>query len=47
LSEAIKTGGDKAIEKWIDDTMPSPIDPYNDIKNNLEDWVEEAIRNNG
>jgi hypothetical protein len=120
--EKIKTGGDKAIEKWIDDTMkkrscvvvligtetaqrpwvkyeikkawaerkgllgihinhlkdpkkgtcikganpfapftfkdkqgniktipcktPSLIDAYNDIKNNLEGWVEEAIRNN-
>ena len=25
---------------------PSPSDAYNDIKSNLADWVEEAIKNN-
>lgn len=34
------------ILKSIPCKNPSSLDTYNDIKNNLENWVEEAIRNN-
>lgn len=32
--------------KIIPCKTPSSSDAYNDIKNNMEDWVEEAIENN-
>lgn len=32
--------------KTIPCKSPSSIDTYNDIKNNIESWVEEAIKNN-
>jgi len=33
--------------KTIPSKSPNSTDAYNDIKNNLEEWIEEAIKNRG
>lgn len=43
LQFTFKDGNGK--EKTIPCKNPNPSDAYNDIKNNLEDWIEDAIEN--
>lgn len=35
--------GNKSLADIVKCHNPNPKDPYNDIKNNLERWIEEAI----
>lgn len=46
--ELIVIDDNKELSDIVKCYNPDPSDPYNDIKNNLEKWVEEAIqiRNN-
>lgn len=36
--------GNRLLSEYVHCYNPNPYDPYNDVKNNLESWIETAIK---
>ena len=38
--------GDRKLSEFVPCYNPDSIDAYNDIRNNIESWIEQALKQN-